>query len=158
MKNMKKVLCSLLALVMVFAMNFTTAFAAESNKTNNVPDEVTTVNNSDDEGIMPRVYDTFHADIPAYSSVTLSGFPVPERYMAFEASATVMGGGATSQTYTVDLQIDGYSITGITLAANGSSNKLDWIDLESTNNSVGFKMTNNANIDITVHIIYYSWS
>lgn len=155
MKKTKKVLSFLLAIVMVFAMSFTTAFAAEAPESNMEQNAPAT---SGDEGIMPLVWNQFTADVPANSSVTLSGFSIPERYMAYEASANIMNGGTTSETYTVELQTYGNTISLVNLSANGNSHKVDWVDLSATNNSVGFHLSNHASVAITVHIIYYSWS
>lgn len=155
MKNMKKAVSFLLAFAMVFAMNFTTAFAAEAPENAATPAVATS---SEDDGIMPLVWNEFTADVPANSSVTISGFSVPERYIAFEASATLMGGGTTSQTYYVGLETYGQPLASANYAANGVSHKIDWIDLQATNNSVGFKIVNHGNVAITVHIVYYSWS
>ncbi len=155
MKNMKKVVSFLLAFVMVFAMNFTTAFATEVPKNNMKQNDVT---NSGDEGIMPCVYDYVDADIRAQSSTTLSGINIPERYAGFEATASVMGGGTNSGTYTVHFQQYDVNIAGISFPIDNQSHKKDWIDLSATNTSCGFKMVNNSNVDIHIHIVYYSWN
>lgn len=155
MKKTKKVLSFLLAIVMVFAMSFTTAFAAEAPESNM---EQNTHATSGDEGIMPLVWDQFSVDVPANGSVTLSGYNIYERYMAFEATATVMGGGTNSGTYSVHVQRNGASIAGIGRTIDGVMHKKDWIDFQSTNNTFGFQITNNSNVGIHVEIVYYSWS
>lgn len=155
MKKTKKVLSFLLAFAMVFAMNFTTAFAAEAPESSMAQNAVTT---SGDEGIMPLVYDQFETDVPANGSVTLSGYTIPERYMAFEATATVMGGGTNNGTFAVHLQQYGSNIAGISYGIDGIMHKKDWIDLYASNTSCGFKIVNNSNVGIHVKIVYYSWS
>lgn len=155
MKNMKKAVSFLLAFAMAFAMNFTTAFATEAPENAVMP---ATTTSSEDDGIMPLVWNQINADIPANSSVTLSGYSVPERYMAFEATATVMGGGTNGGTYSVHVQRLGASIAGISYKIDGIMHKKDHIDLERTNNTCGFLINNTSNVDITVHIVFYSWS
>lgn len=155
MKNMKKVVSFLLAFAMVFAMNFTTAFAAEKHENNINQDAVTT---SGDEGIMPCVWHQFELDLPSGGSTTLSGYDVPERYMAFESTATVMGGGTNGGTYNVQVLNYGGYRGGHTKNVDGQMHKLDKIDLERTNNSCGFKITNHSDVDIHVKIVFYSWN
>lgn len=156
MKNMKKAVSFLLAFAMVFAMNFTTAFAAEAPESAVTP---VATSSSEDDGIMPLVWNQIHADIPANSSLTLSGYTFPDRYMAFEAHANVMGGGTFNGTYTVTLLDHGATKSSMTNDINGIDYKNDWIDFKSTNNTnCGFKIVNHSNIDITVYITYYSWS
>lgn len=155
MKKTKKVISFLLAFAMVFAMNFTTAFAAEAPESNIGQYGIT---NSGDEGIMPLVYDQFETDVPAKGSVTLSGYTIPERYMAFEATATVMGGGTNSGQFAVHVQRNGASIAGLGDTIDGNMHKKDWIDFQATNNTFGFKIINNSNVGIHVKIVYYSWS
>lgn len=155
MKKAKKVLSFLLAFAMVFAMNFTTAFAAEAPESSMAQNAVTT---SGDEGIMPCVWHQFSADVPANSSTTVSGYNVPERYIAFESTATVMGGGTYNGLYTVHLQNYGANKAGHTKDIDGQTYKLDRIDLEGSNNSCGFKIMNHSSVDIHVQIVFYSWS
>ncbi len=158
MKNMKKAVSFLLVFVMVFAMNFATAFAAEAPENVTEPIEATEVLTNSDEGIMPLVNHSFSVDIPPNSSTTLSGYSIPERYMAFEAYATVMGGGSNGGTFSVTLLKSGLIKSGMTYEVNGVSHKNDWIDLQSTNNSCGFKLSNNTSVSITIYVTYYSWS
>lgn len=155
MKKTKKVLSFLLAIVMVFAMSFTTAFAAEAPESNIEQNAPAT---SGDEGIMPLVWNQFTADVPANSSVTLSGFSIPERYMAVEAYATLMGGGTASGTFSISVLDHGATMASMGLPITGESDKLDWIDFKATNNSCGFKIKNNSSSDITVYVTYYSWT
>lgn len=155
MKNTKKVISFLLALAMVFAMNFTTAFAAEVPKTNVFQ---TATTSSDEEGIMPLVYDTFGIDIPAKGKTTLSGYIIPDRYVAFEATASVMGGGTNSGTYTVHFQQYGANIAGISYPIDNTMHKKDWIDLSASNTSCGFYFINHSDVDIHIDIVYYSWN
>lgn len=154
---MKKAVSFILALVMAFATNFTIAFAAEASESY-MPSEPNAVSTSDEEGIMPLLWDQFSADIPANSTLTLSGYSVYERYMAFESTATVMGGGTNSGTYSVELQNFGAAKAGHTKHIDGQPHKFDWIDLERTNNSCGFVITNHSSVDIHVTITFYSWS
>lgn len=155
MKNTKKVISFLLAFAMVFAMNFTTAFAAEASENNIHPNSVTT---SGDEGIMPCVWHQFELDIPPNSSSTISGYDVPERYIAFESTATVMGGGTSGETYAVQLLNYGALTAGHTKNIDGQMHKLDRIDLEGSGNSCGFKIINHSSVGIHVKIVFYSWN
>lgn len=155
MKNMKKAVSFLLAFAMVFAMNFTTAFAAEAPESAVTPAVATS---SEDDGIMPLVWNQIDVDIPAKSSSTLSGYNVPERYMAFESTGTTMSGGTTSGSYNVQVYNYGLFIASHAKPVDGQTYKKDHIDLESTGNSVGIKVTNNTNVDIHVCIVFYSWA
>lgn len=158
MKNMKKAVSFLLVFVMVFAMNFATAFAAEAPENVTVPVEAAEVLTNSDEGIMPLVWHDFTADIPANSSTTVSGFSVPERYMAFESTTTVMNGGTSSGSYNVQVLNYGSYISGHTKPIDGQMYKKDRIDLEGTGNNCSFKIINNSNVPIHVYIVFYSWS
>lgn len=158
MKNMKKAVSFLLVFVMVFAMNFATAFAAEAPENVTEPVEAAEVLTNNDEGIMPLVNHSFSVDLPPNSSTTLSGYSIPERYMAFEAYATVMGGGSNGGNFTVALLKQGITKSVMSYSVNGESHKNDWIDLQQTNNSCGFKLTNNTSVSITIYVTYYSWS
>lgn len=155
MKKAKKVLSFLLAFAMVFAMNFTTAFAAEAPESSMAQNAVTT---SGDEGIMPLVNKPLGVDIPPNSYVSISPISIPERYLAIDSSATVMGGGSTSGSYTVSVYQDGALISQDYYSIDGNTRRLDWIDLGATNNSCTFMITNNSNVGIHVEGRYYSWS
>lgn len=156
MKKAKKVLSFLLAFAMVFAMNFTTAFAAEAPESSTFPVENTAIT-SEDEGIMPLMWDQFESDIPAHSYMTFGPITIPDRYMAIEATATVMGGGTNSSSYAVYLQKSGATIAGICKSIDGVTYKNDWIDLRSTNNSYTFYVENGSDVGIHVKVTYYSW-
>lgn len=159
MKNMKKAVSFLLVFAMVFTMNFATVFAAEANDNTSESTETSAATTNGDEGIMPLVYDQFSVDLPAKSSTTLSGYTIPERYMAFEATATVMGGGTTSNgTFGVSVLRNSSAIAGLTDSIDGVAHKKDWIDFQRTNNTCGFKLVNNSNVSITITVVYYSWS
>lgn len=158
MKNMKKAVSFLLVFAMVFTMNFATAFAAEANDNTSESTEASAATTNGDEGIMPLVWNQFTVDIPANSNTTVSGFSVPERYIAFESTATVMGGGTNTSSYNVQVQNYGSYVSGHTKPIDGQMYKKDRIDLEGTGNSCGFKIINNSNVGIHVLITYYSWS
>lgn len=158
MKNMKKAVSFLLVFAMVFTMNFATVFAAEANDNTSESTEASAATTNDDEGIMPLVYDQFSVDLPANSSTTLSGYTIPERYMAFEATATVMGGGTNGGTFAVSVLQGNSPIAGLGNKIDAQPHKKDWIDFQSTNNTCGFKITNNSSVSITVKVVYYSWS
>ena len=155
MKKTKKVISFLLAFAMVFAMNFTTAFAAEAPESNIGQYGIT---NSGNEGIMPLVNKPMGIDVPPNSYVSISPISIPERYLAIDSSATVMGGGSTSGTYTISVYQDGSPIAQDFFNIDGTTRRLDWIDLEATNNSCSFRITNNSNVGIHVEGRYYSWA
>lgn len=157
MKKMKKFVSFLLTFAMVFAMNFTNVFAAQSNNSTIEYLGTSYVFSDGDEGIMPLIWSQFTADLPANSTLTLSDFSIPDRYMAFEATATVMGGGTNEGTYSVHVLQDDCSIAGIGYQIDGIMHKKDWIDFQATDNKCGFKISNNASVAITVKIVYYSW-
>lgn len=158
MKNMKKAVSFLLVFAMVFTMNFATVFAAEANDNTSESTEASAATTNGDEGIMPLVYDQFSVDLPANSSTTLSGYTIPERYMAFEATATVMGGGTNNGSFSTSVLRYSSAIAGVSAKIDGVAHKKDWIDLQGTNNTCGFKIVNSSNVSITVTVVYYSWS
>lgn len=156
MKNMKKAVSFLLVFAMVLVMNSATAFAAEFNTILSDENIATTDGNA---GIMPLIYDDKNwIDIPAKGTVTLSGFSIPDRYMGVEARAIVKGGGTTNGIFTLYVLDHGANMCSKDISIDGSYGKIDWIDFKATNNSFGFKIVNNSNVDINIHIIYYSWS
>lgn len=158
MKNMKKAVSFLLVFAMVFTMNFATVFAAEANDNTSESTEASAATTNDDEGIMPLVYDQFSVDLPANSSTTLSGYTIPERYMAFEATATVMGGGTNDGSFSVSVLRNTSPIAGVSAKVDGVMHKKDWIDFQRTNNTCGFKLVNSSSVSITITVVYYSWS
>lgn len=154
MKNMKKVVSFLLAFAMVFSMNFTTAFATEVPENNMKQNDVTT---SGDEGIMPLVNKPFVVEIPPNSSSSVYPISIPERYLAIDSLAKVLGGGSTSSTYTVSVYIDGTLVAQDYYDIDNVTRRLDKIDLESTNNLCTFTFTNSSNVGIHIEGRYYSW-
>ena len=150
MKNMKKVVSFLLAFVMVFAMYFTTAFADTSTESLSILME-------DDTIPLDDTWENFYSDIPPGGVATLSGFSIPNRYMAFEAYAILMGGGSTNETFSVILLDHGASKSKMVESANGIIHKNDWIDLRATNNSVDFKLINHGSAGIRVYVKFYCW-
>lgn len=162
MKNTKKVISLVLALMMVFSITCTTAFAAEDND-HLMPEGLigntiaVTVEPGEDAGIMPLIWDQKY---PAVGNVptNTSEFTVPDRYFAYECVATnretggTADGSAIIELYQYDGQIDSLGIP-----IDGESYKADWIDLHGSDTTCHFKIRNTSDDIINVLITYYSW-
>lgn len=161
MKNLKKMLSFVLAIVLVFGANLTTAFAAEPGDTVTEPVRHTievVVEPGEEAGIMPLMWDDDNIGVTRNTTVTTASFTVPERYMAFEATVTDSNGNACSAECSITLYSNSSAKSGGSFSANGIMDKIDWIDLRATNTSCYFKITNTSNTALRVHLVYYSWS
>lgn len=96
---------------------------------------------------------------PVYSQSTTASFEVPDNNFAFETNATDINGNHVDGTYTVSLQqvSTGSIITSLTNSINGSTKKLDWIDV-TPNRSYRFIISNPTSATLAVYIEYYSWN
>lgn len=161
---MKKFVATLMTIALFSSIFSLSAFAAESDVSASEP-EWTTIEiilepgdsiNSIETGIMPLIWEN-----PSYevSNITYTGqFDVPDRYFAYETSATAANGSAVSGTYSVDL-LEGGSLGRLASTsnyANGSSTKNDWLDIGS--GRYLFKITNSTTTTLKVTLKYYSWS
>lgn len=161
MKNLKKMLSFVLAIVLVFGANLTTAFAAEPGDTVTEPVRHTievVVEPGEEAGIMPLIWDEKYVGMPINSTATTASFTIPERYMAFEATVTDSNGNACNAECSITLYCNSEPKAGGSFEANNKSEKIDNIDLRVTNSSCYFKITNASNTALRVHIVYYSWS
>lgn len=96
---------------------------------------------------------------PVYSQSTTASFVVPDNNFAFETNATDINGNHVSGTYTVALQqvSTGSNITSLSNSINGSTKKLDWIDV-TPERSYRFIIYNSTSSTLAVYIEYYSWN
>lgn len=168
MKTFKKMLALLLA--MVLATSFTiTAMAAEDDS--GIPENATrhtielvvapdgTIEGSDEDGIAPFIWNQENYTVSGNKTYTLQ-FDVPERYFAFEMRATDTSGNAINHNYRVELLLAAAfaPLASSTRAINGTTYKIDNIDLSASNQRCLFCITNYAGIPIYVTLTYYSWS
>lgn len=168
-KSLKTVISFILTLTLAFSLSFT-AFAAEQNDLGNYtyehpraytieyciePGE--TLNFSDDNGIMPLVNNQFTTTIIGNYSTTTPEASIPDRYMAYEIYATDLNGNTVNGNYRVDLYGNSMPLAAMSYAIDGTWHKKDWIDLQATNNTCYFKITNGSSTRIRVLTKYYSW-
>ena len=114
-KSLKTVISFILTLTLAFSLSFT-AFAAEQNDLGNYTYEHPrantieyciepggTLNFSDDNGIMPLVWNQLTTTLVGNYSTTTPNVPIPDRYMAYEIYATDINGNTVNGNYTVIL-------------------------------------------------------
>ena len=168
MKHFKKFIALFLAMIMATSFA-TTAMAAERDDSG-IPENATahtielTVNpdgsvEGTEDGISPFIWNQENHTVSGNKTYTLQ-FNVPDRYFAYEVRATNSSGNAISGRYTVDLlyALTFSTLASVTRAADGSTYKLDNIDLEASNERVLFCITNHAGVPLSVRITYYSWA
>ena len=167
MKQFKKMIALFLAIVMATCFA-TTAMAAEPES--EIPENATrhtielTVNpdgtiEGSEDGISPFIWNQENHTVSGNKTYTMQ-FNVPDRYFAYEMRATDTNGSAVSGNYRVDL-LDAQVfaiIASNTKAVNGITDKVDHIDLYSSNLRVLFCITNGTGVPISVTITYYSWA
>ena len=176
MKHIKKTVALFLALVLSVGCFSMTSMAAETTETN-IPanavrheveltvsadgtiENIETLSSAEGATVMPRAWWQNSYNVPTDATYSLS-FVVPDRYMAFEMSATDYNGNSVSGTYRVDLMFVSTSLVKTSISRNidGVTYKKDWVDLLSTNNNMIFKIWNSSNVPIRVNLTYYSWS
>lgn len=164
MKNIKKVLCLALALMMVFTVTCTTAFAEDSGDNHEMPEGLIrttieiTVEPGEDADIMPLIWDQKNPTVGNGYSRT-SSFVVPERYFAYEASATdAITGEAVDGTVVINLYQNDCLADSNGIPINGKTYKADWIDLHGSNSTCYFKLRSNSDDFVSVVLTYYSWA
>lgn len=162
MYKLKKIFALFLAIVLATSFS-TVAFAAEDES--GIPENATrhtievtvepgeTLDGTED-GIAPYIWGQENYTVSGDKTYTRQ-FTVPDRYFAYEAVATSNGSG----TCHVALMLPNCTteVVGFLLTVNGSSDKMDWIDVTSGNNYL-FRIINYATDSITVTITYYSWA
>jgi hypothetical protein len=167
MKHFKKFCALFLAILMTLSIA-STAMAAETET--GIPENATrhtielTVSpdgtiEGDTDGISPFIWNQENHTVSGNKTYTQQ-FTVPERYFAYEVRATNTSGNAISGTYKVELLL---AATFSTFAScsqnvNGSTYKVDHIDLRTSNRTCLFCITNYAGVPINVTITYYSWT
>lgn len=168
MKHVKKLVALFLAMVMI-ASFATTAMAAENEPT--IPENVTrhtievtvapdgTIENTD-ETVAPCIWGQGTYNPPVNGATYTPTMNIPNRYFAYETTATTTSGGTCSGTYSVSLMFNSTAtITSMQNNVDGITYKNDWIEIYNTNiNAYNFKINNNAGVAITVSITYYSWA
>ena len=168
MKHFKKIIALFLAIIMATSFA-TTAMAAESDS--GIPENATahtieltvnpdgTIEGAEDSGISPFIWNQEHHTVSGNKTYTQQ-FTVPDRYFAYEMRATDASGNAISGTYRVELllAITFSTLASCTEAADGTSHKLDHIDLDSSNQRLLFCISNYAGVPLSVTITYYSWA
>ena len=168
MKNFKKLISLFLAIVM--AMSFAvTAMAAEPDS--EIPEnaishtiELTvapgeTITGGDESGVAPFIWNQIGHTVSGDKTYTQQ-FTVPERFFAYEMRATNTSGQALSGTYQVQLlhAVSFSAYASATKVANGTTFKMDHIDLGSSNVRCLFCISNYTGVPISVTITYYSWT
>ena len=167
MKHFKKMIALFMAILMATCFA-TTAMAAEPDS--EIPENATrhtielTVNpdgtiEGGEDGISPFIWNQENHIVSGNKTYTMQ-FNVPERYFAYEMRATGTNGNAVNGNYRVDL-LDAQVfaiIASNTKAVNGITDKVDHIDLYSSNLRVLFCITNGTGVPISVTITYYSWA
>lgn len=154
---MKK-LISLLLAVSLFTSMSVNAFAADRS---DIPEiEKTTITYempapTDDEnaGIQPLIWNQESHETSKQIAYTPL-FVIPDRYFAYEMSAT---SGNPSGSYAITL-IDHNEdlIVRISNTANSSTKKADWITVDA-GQTYQFKVSNLTGSNLKFSITYYSW-
>lgn len=171
MKNFRKIVALFLAMILAIGNLSITAFASETGSENTIPEnaerhtiEVTlepgeNLDGTNESGIAPYMWGQESHNVSTGYITYTERFYVPERYFAFEMSATDTSGNAVSRNYTVQLLLQqGLStIASITGTANGTVYKTDWIDL-SANQYYLFAIHNSSGTALTITLTYYSWT
>lgn len=144
---MKKLLAILLSLVVAIS-SVSVVFA-------DPPELDTPVTEEDIEGMWASGTYT----VPANSTINTASFNIPERYFAFEMTATLSSGGtAPNASYTVILKKGSGTIASGSGYINGGTYKFDWITITDRINNHYFTITNNYSSAISVTLTYYSWA
>ena len=168
MKHFKKLIALFLA--MVLATSFaTTAMAAENDS--GIPENATrhtieltvapdgTIEGTDEDGVAPFMWGNGSYSPPANGVTYTAQFTIPDRYFAYELSAIGSNGATVSGTCSAYLLLSDAetSIAGLNVNIDGSTKKMDWIDVTAGDKHL-FKIINGSSSSITVTITYYSWA
>ena len=169
MKQFRKLIAILLAMILCISTFSMTAFAAETDadEERSIPENATrhtielTVEPGevlDDSGIAPYVWGEGSTTTSSggYSRVPLE--QLFERYLAFEATAVSSSGSPVNGTFSVSVLYSGtYSIASMTADVDGQMHKLDWITITNIGGSHQLHVYNGTPTTIIVHIVYYTW-
>lgn len=168
MKHFRKLVALFLAMVMATSFA-TTALATETES--EIPENATchtieltvapdgTVEGNDDNGVAPFIWNQENHTVSGNKTYTMQ-FNVPERYFAYEIRATDTSGNTVSGSCNVSLllALSFSTLASGTVAVNGSTLKVDHIDLLNSNERCLFCITNYTGVPIAVTITYYSWT
>lgn len=152
----KRLLAALLTILTLVGTFPCVAFAADNSDENPEITSHTIVltvpaADSNDDGIAPCIWGQDVPSVGAYATVNTASFDIPDRYFAFEATAS----GGSGQ-YTVNLKNGSSTIATATYNIDGVTHKEDWITINSSGTHY-FRIINSANCAIKVTITYYSW-
>ena len=156
----KKLVSVLLAFVMCMSLFAVTAFASENEAHTSFEEHTVTLNIAPggNAEIMPAMWEQNTYTVGVGLTTYTPQFVIPDRYFAYEMSATGVNGQATSVAYSVTLMRSASTpISGMGGTADGSPYKNDWIDLYSSGLSCLFKIVNSGSSAIKVTLTYYSW-
>ena len=144
MKQKKRLLTLVLALVLCFTLS-TTSFAADTNNMPEVKKETVTFSLDAGESTMavqPRIWGNNSYNVTNATYTTY--FTIPDRYFAYDCSVSLMYNSSSA-----------HCVLGV--AINGSTYKKDWIEVNA-GSSYLFRICNYSNTNISVTITYYSWA
>ena len=161
MKQKKRLLTLVLALVLCFTLS-TTSFAADTNNMPEVKKETVTFSLDAGESTMavqPRIWNQTSMTVQPNSHTTGLKFYIPDRYFAYEVYVTNSNGSTSNSNFALSLMYDVTStVTSISGIANGTTYKNDHIDLTSGGRYYNFRFINNSNNTLTFYVTYYSWA
>ncbi len=167
MYKLKKIFALVLAVALATSFS-TVAFAAEES---GIPENATrhtievtvepgeTIDGSE-EGIAPYIWGQGTYSPPVNGVTYTPTMNIPDRYFAYETSATTTDGSTCEGSYVVALvRSVSAVVTSIEAFVDGQTHKNDWITIYNTNVSdYQFKIINRTGIPITVQLTYYSWA
>lgn len=159
MKNVKKFVALLMACVLMMGFS-TTAFAAETEEST-IPEHATkhTIEMTVEPGesVAPCIWNQGSFTPPAGGATYTATFNIPDRYFAYECYALGINGNSISGNCSVSLHLNYDAIiASATIPINGTTEKVDWIDL--TPGNFFFGIQNPTTSQIRVYITYYSWA
>lgn len=160
----KRILTFALALCMLMAL----AMPASAADTDDLPDlhdprvkshtiEITLEPGEvpTDDGIMPLMWGQQKPQLGPRSSQETPEFNIPDRYFAFELSATGTNGQAVSGTIAAELLRGGGVKAAASGDADGNITKYDWIQVNT--GTYKFKLYNYTYSTLNFTLTYYSW-
>ncbi len=156
---MKKITCFVLVLAMLFSLNLSPVLAAGDAEPvkHTITFEVPAAES--ESGITPYIWGQINPGVNPGVFLTTTPFNVPERYMAFEMTATNTSGQTVNGDYQVDLIIyDDVHIASAKQKVDGATYKVDWIDLNGSNIECKFGLHNYTSQVLKIKITYYSWA
>lgn len=156
----RKILLTLITIIALLFSLSPKSFAAK----NSVEDQSITSHtivlsisavSSEDDGIVPYIWGEFNPGTVSHNIYNTPSFYIPDRYFAYEVSATATNGSPVNENFSVALKYNSATKSIISGKANGSVYKNDWIDVVPGN--YYFAVNNSTNSDLSIKITYYSW-